>query len=284
MVTRMLNVLRCMASYLFLVRLYRLKCARHVLIDIFITVMNRERFNMKRKCERSDQQSALLAKNSNHLWLANRQDLAVPILPPTSKQAKQILHAWLVEENFSNSSIKSFVARFNLKADGADFFYLVPELVDRLVSSFKDVKRLDESEDAIQTVLDQMDHEMEEAWQSNSFSIAPIQDLIMSAPTSGQLQVPPRPLSSRAANGQATAVAFSAIPLALDATSARTAAPFAASATSQNEPSTGPIRKRKPRSCKHCPDAHCPGKKQKELCATWRAEQRRLAEIGGARS
>lgn len=154
----------------------------------------REQLGLQRACDRTEEMQEALQKNDNIRWLADRQDLASPILPPTSSEASKLIYDWLkADGDPSKRAIDEFVARFNAKADGIKFFYLTPELLRILISKWQKLKKMAEAEEDVRPVLDDIDSSIA-VHQEADYPMPEIESIDMTGPSGGMVE--PGSLSS----------------------------------------------------------------------------------------
>ncbi|PPQ83785.1 hypothetical protein CVT24_007139, partial [Panaeolus cyanescens] len=104
-------------------------------------------------------------KNSNDDWLRKRQGLALPILPPTTLEARVYFFKKLREysENTSMDSSKKttinyeeFAKEWNRTADGVERFYVTEEVLISYSKSWEKANNIRASEDLITSSLDSL--------------------------------------------------------------------------------------------------------------------------------
>lgn len=100
----------------------------------------------------------LTASNDCHHWLAQRQDLAIPILPPASPSARRESFERLKQFNASSAisltDAKQLAKSWNQhQADAIDFFYITPELVLSFDDRLRKFQNRQQSEDDAQEAL-----------------------------------------------------------------------------------------------------------------------------------
>jgi hypothetical protein len=149
----------------------------------------RQRLNLRRACERTAEQKEGLNKNGNLKWLADRQDLACPILSLASEQAKTHVYGWLRAHDKPGKAARlAFAADCNRKADCGSFFYITTELLDSVVSRWQKLQITLKSERAVQDNLNVVDQQILELQEDDHLELVVPDLLSFGAPSSGLLE------------------------------------------------------------------------------------------------
>ena len=166
-------------------------------------------------------------------WLASRQDLAVPILPPTSSRAKADIYQWIAEHsNSSTAQTTTFVAHFNQKADGKDYFYLTPSLFEDCISKWEKLQNRKTAQREAETAIERVEDVIESMQLDIDFESLPqFTTMSYTVPGGGQL-----------ANLSLPAAIPTSRPLA------ERVDPIANSSSAHSHSNSGPIRTNRPKA------------------------------------
>ncbi len=93
---------------------------------------------------------------SNNDWLRRRQSLALPVLPPTTMEARQYfftesrnLSLHLAQEGKTRIDYERFAIQWNSTADGKTRFYVTPEILATYAKSWEKVNNVKASKEII---------------------------------------------------------------------------------------------------------------------------------------
>ncbi|KAG6843811.1 hypothetical protein H0H87_000217, partial [Tephrocybe sp. NHM501043] len=108
----------------------------------------------------SKEVSEVYKLNCNDDWLRRRQGLALPVLPPTTPEARkyffsQALHfaAMASTEGKTKINYEAFAREWNHSADGKDRFYITPEVLTSYAKIWEKANNIRASQELISSKL-----------------------------------------------------------------------------------------------------------------------------------
>lgn len=142
-------------------------CRFHVRdIDPFLTgsfnvsaaASDREALGMQPFSAMTDAQRAAISGSGDRLWLAERLNTALPILPPATDVAQSKVYSWFRSFNSAPNvaALEHFCKAWNQCADGVDTFYLTTEILRSYWIRWERLKNQAASEAAIEPEMTAM--------------------------------------------------------------------------------------------------------------------------------
>lgn len=136
-----------------------------------------------------DENNSQYKLNPSDDWLRKRQGLALPVLPPTTSEARQFFFSEIVkyavtagQEGKKNIDYTRFAQEWNRSADGKFRFYITPEVLAAYTKTWEKNTNIRASQDLISDALDMISQ------TSQIFSAAhlPFPEFLTASPQSSQ--------------------------------------------------------------------------------------------------
>lgn len=171
-------------------------------------------------------------KKANLEWLRKKQDVAIPILPPTTELARKRFFKWIPEFLSGQEGLgdiyRQMAFKWNSEADGEEYFYVTADILKNYAKRWQTRQNATASEALAKDAMPNADLAIAQLRSATSqfptgFIIAPDQNF---APTGGQVTATPEATSSTSAS------VSTCIPLAFALSAAAVAQAKASTSTS----------------------------------------------------